>query len=72
LAIFQVLKSFDFVKIWGRGDRLKEATLKKNSLLALLVFRRSYLGLKMEFSKLFEKMKVIVVYAGDMCKISDQ
>ena len=29
LAIFWVLKFFDFVKIWGRGGCMKNATQKK-------------------------------------------
>ncbi len=65
LAIFYVLTSFDFVKILGRGGRLKEATLKKNFFVTTCVWMlisRAWNGILPNC----QKMEFLVWHAGDM------
>ena len=52
LAIFWVLKFFDFVKIWGHGGRLKNTTLKYRHFRHNLCLDAHISGLEWSFAKL--------------------
>ena len=69
LAIFYVLTSFDFVKIWGRGGCLKEATLKKNHFWHYLCLNTHTLAWNGILPNC-QKMIVLVWHADAMYKIS--
>ena len=64
-----VLKFFDFVKIWGRGGRLKEATLKKPTFACTCVWTLISPAWNQILPN-FQKMIVTVWHADAMYKIS--